>query len=89
MQGQVRPAHHVEAEEAESNDGLFEEAVRHLQHVAEEEEALLDLREPHTIGRAAEEQSEPETRQMYVRAVRAITDAERLQHQVDAREYRP
>jgi hypothetical protein len=74
--------HHVKIEEAQSTDGLIEQAVRDLLDVAKEEQVLLDLGKAHAIGRAAEEQSEPGN-ERDVRAHRAlgqIADAHRLLH---------
>jgi len=82
VQNQIRPVHDVEVEEAESSDGLFEEAVRDLILVAKKEEVLFDLWEPKTIGRAVEEQSETRD-ERDVRdsgTGREIANAERLQH---------
>jgi hypothetical protein len=82
VQDQIRPVHHVEVEEAQRSDGLFEEAVRDLHLVAQEEQVLLDLGEPQTIGRAVEEQGETrDERDVRARGTgREIADGERLQH---------
>ncbi len=79
---QIGTLHDVEVEEAQSADGLIEQAVRDLLLIAQEEEVLLDLRESQTIGGAAEEQSETrDERDVRTRgASREIANAERLQH---------
>jgi hypothetical protein len=55
---QVGPIHDVEVEEAESADGLIEQAVRNLLLIAKEEEVPLDVGQVQTIGRAMKEEGE-------------------------------
>lgn len=79
---QIGPIQDVEIEEAQSTDGLIEQAVRDLFVVAKEEQVLLDLREAQTIGGAVKVESEPRNeREVGARgALGEIADAHRLLH---------